>query len=150
MATYDSNPVPTASLRGDYRRADLEFHNVDQAVPSYEARIFVDNQEADPETPLTEENRYLGSFFVFGKFECWGEPGHCDEPTRTKFDRRRNPTRYAKIRVRTADGLVARLARDRDELTLNVVVVLPAHPDYASLDPADALRFGRVSIVTYA
>jgi hypothetical protein len=150
MATFDSNPIPTAALRTGYRRADVVFHEVDQAVPSYQARVFADNPEADAETALTEQNRYLGSFFVFGKFECWGDEGHCDEPERTKFDRRRNPTRYAKFRVRTPDGALAKIASGRDELSLNVVAVLPKHPDYESVDPADALRFGRVSIVTYA
>jgi hypothetical protein len=150
MANFDSKPIPSGPLRTGYKRADVVFHEVDQAVPSYEARIFVDNPEADAQTAPTEDNRYLGSFFVFGKFECWGEEGHCDEPVRTKFDRRRNPTRYAKFRVRTRDGALAKLAAGRDELTLNIVAVLPKHPDYESVDPADALRFSRVSIVTYA
>ena len=149
MATFDSQPIPTAPLRGGYRRADLEFHGVDQAVPSYEARIFVDNTDADAETALTEENRYLGSFFVFGKSECWGQEGHCDEPPRSKFDRRRDPTRYAKIRVRTPDGLLPRLAEANDELTINVVAVLPRHRGYERFDAREALRFRRVSIITY-
>ena len=148
MATFDSRPFSAQPLRAGYRRADLEFHGVDQAVPSYEARIFVDNPEADAGTPLSEDNRYLGSFFVFGKFECWGDEGHCEEPVRTKFDRRRNPTRYAKIRVRTPEGRLAKVAAEADELTLNIVAVLPRHRDYESLDPADALRFSRASIIT--
>ena len=149
MATFDSKPIEAAALRTRYRRADLEFHGVDQAVPSYEARIFVNNADATAETETTEENRYLASFFVFGKSECWGEEGHCDQPVRKDFDRRRDPTRYAKIRVRTPEGVLARLADAGDELTINVVAVLPAHAGYERFDPTDALRFSRVSIVTY-
>ena len=53
--------------------------------------------------------------------------------------------------MRTPDGLVRRLAGEADgELTLNVVAVLPAREDYKDYDPADVLRFERLSIVTYA
>ena len=153
MATFDSKPFPTGQLRQPYRRADVELHGVDQAVPSYEGRIFLDNPEADRETAPTPENRYLGSFFVFGKVECWGDDeSHCREPDeRRKFDRRRNPTRWAKVRVRTPDGLLSRLLEQADdEVTLNLVAVVPDREDYRRFGPADVLRFERISIVTYA
>lgn len=151
MATFDSKPFPAASLRTGYRRADIELHGIDQAVPSYEGRIFLDNPKASDKTRLTASNRYLGSFSVFGKLDCWGEEGHCDEPAGGKFDRRRSPTRYAKIRVRTPDGRLAELAsKADDQVTLNIAVVLPQHPEYKRFEPAEILRFSRLAIVTYA
>lgn len=151
MATFDSNPFPVGVLREGYRRADLEFHGVDQAVPSYEARVFLNNPGADAHTAKEEDSGYLGSFFVFGKVECWGEEGHCEEPERRKFDRRRNPTRWAKFRVTVPEGRLQRLiARgEGDEMTVNVVAVLPDREDYRQYDPADVVKFRRLSIITY-
>ncbi len=150
MATFDSQPIPTAGLRMGYRRADVELHGVDQAVPSYEGRVFVGNAEADEATARNEENGYLGSFFVFGKLECWGEEGHCEPPERVAFDRRRDPTRWAKVRVRVPDGRLARVLEGAgDEAALSIVAVVPPHADYERVRPADVLRFERLSIVTY-
>jgi hypothetical protein len=127
-------------------------HGVDLAVPSYEGRIFLDNPGADASTPLTDDERYVGSFHVFGKVDCWGEDDeHCAPATRRGFDRRRPPNRLAKVRLRTREGLLrGLLERLGDEATLNVVAVLPPHPDYRERTPEDALRFERIAIVTYA
>jgi hypothetical protein len=151
MATFDSKPFARQPLATAYARADIEVHGVDQAVPSYEGRIFLNNAEADAETARDAAHGYLGSFFVFGKVECWGEEGHCDEPDRREFDRRRNPTRYAKFRVKIPEGALARRLEDAgDEVTLSVVAVLPEREEYKRFDPVDVLRFERLSIVTYA
>jgi hypothetical protein len=152
MATFDSAAFARATLLESYTRADVELHRVDLAVPSYEGRVFLNRPDADRDTPLDPGTGYLGSFSVFGKVECWGDSDdHCAQPDGGRFDRRRSPTRYAKIRVRTPDGLMRRLAGEADgELTLNVVAVLPAREDYKAYDPADVLRFERLAIVTYA
>ena len=151
MATFDSDSFSGAALAGGYRRADIQLHGVDQAVPSYEGRVFLNRPDADPRTELDPERGYLGSFFVFGKVHCWGEEGHCEVPERRGFDRRRDPTRFAKVRVRIADGLLPRLVERADgELTLNVVAVIPEREDYRDFRPEDVLRFDRLSIVTYA
>jgi tyrosinase len=143
----DSDPFETAPLRHAFARADVELHRVDQVVPSFEGRLFVGNPEAGPETPLEDGSGYLGSFYIFGKVDCWGdEETHCDEPAPRKFDHRRPPNRYAKIRVRTRDGVLQRAAAGADALSLRIVTVLPAASD---TNPADVLRFDRVSIVTY-
>lgn len=148
MAAFASSGFAAAALRGGYRRADVELHRVDLAVPSYEGRIFVDRPEADRETPLDTEHGYLGSFFVFGKRDCWGEDEeHCAEPTTRPFDHRRPPNRYAKIRVRIRDGALQELATRADgELTLHVVAAVTGDETPAG----DILRFDRLSIVTYA
>jgi hypothetical protein len=151
MATFDSGAFSPGQLLAAHQRADIEFHGVDQAVPSYEARVFLNRPEADRDTPLDHDAGYLGSYFIFGKVDCWGEDeDHCADPSSRKFDRRRSPTRYAKVRVRTPEGLLRRLAEQAEgELTLNVVAVIPEREDYAKYTPEDVLRFDRASIVTY-
>lgn len=152
MATYDSDKFPLEQLRAPHKRADVELHGVDQAVPSYQGHVFLNQPDAGPDTPLDSENGYLGSFSIFGKVECWGEDeGHCAAPAGRKFDGRQPPQRYAKVRVRTPDGLLARLAGavEGDEATLNVVAVLPDGDAYQDRKPEEALRFERLAIVTY-
>lgn len=152
MASFDSDSFAADRLRGGYKRADVELHGVDQVVPSYEGRIFVNRPDADRETPTDTANGYLGSFFVFGKGECWGDDeDHCAPPAGRKFDRRRSPTRYAKVRVRTPEGLLAELAsRAEGDLTLNLVAVMPEGEGEPEHSPDEALRFDRLAIVTYA
>jgi hypothetical protein len=150
MANFVSDPFPTEGLTGLFRRADVELHGVDQAVPSYEGRIFFNNPEANARTALDDSQGYLGSFFVFGKVECWGEEGHCDDVGDRKFDHRRNPTRYAKTRVTVPRDRLARLVQDADgEATLSIVVVMPPLQRYESFDRAEILSFRRLSLVTY-
>jgi hypothetical protein len=148
MAAFASSGFAAAALRGGYRRADVELHRVDLAVPSYEGRVFLDRPDADRDTPLDAEHGYLGSFFVFGKEECWGEDDeHCAEPTGRPFDHRRPSNRYAKIRVRIRDGVLQQLtARADGDVTLQVVAVVAG----GETPQRDVLRFDRLSIVTYA
>jgi hypothetical protein len=152
MATFDSGRFSAELLRSAHRRADVELHRVDQAVPSYEGRVFLNRPDATRETRLDPAEGFVGSFFVFGKGECWGDDdAHCAEPSDRKFDRRRAPTRYAKVRVRTPEGLIRRLAGEAEgELTLNIVAVVPRYQEGERHPAEDVLRFERVSIVTYA
>jgi hypothetical protein len=52
------------------RRLDLVFAGVDQAGPSFEARVFLNKPDADESTPQTPQMGYAGSFHVYG----YGEP----------------------------------------------------------------------------
>lgn len=149
MPDFVSGPFPTSALRAEPRRVDVELHGVDQAVPSYEGRLFLGNEDAARETPLTEEEGFLGSFFIFGKVECWGEDeGHCHPASDRKFDRRRPPGRHAKVRVTVPADRVARLVeRTGGEATLSIVAVATARPGET---PDTAVRFDRLSFITYA
>jgi len=151
MATFDSESFPAQPLLDDYARADVELHGVDLAVPSYEGRVFLNRPDADRDTPLDRDGGYLGSFFIFGKVNCWGDDdAHCTPASGRKFDRRRNPTRYAKVRVRTPEGLLRQLVEQAGgDVSLNVVAVIPDREDYARYSPEDVLSFSRASIVTY-
>jgi hypothetical protein len=140
-----------APLDAPHATADIELHGVDQVVPTFEGRIFAGNIEADADTPKDPDKGFVGSFTVFGKFECWGDDeSHCREPEhRRKFDRRRVRLSRAKITVPLDTQLAARHA-DGDRLRLTIVPVLGNSPSYEGLDPAEALSYERISIVTYA
>jgi hypothetical protein len=78
MADFVSNPLTvTLQAPGEpFQRADLEFHVVDHAKASFEARLFINNPEAGTDTPTTDES-YAGSFWIFGHGGCAGDEGHC-------------------------------------------------------------------------
>jgi hypothetical protein len=148
VADFTSDRFPREALLGRYKRADLELHGVDHTAPSYEGRVFLNNPEADETTERTADNGYLGAFHVFGKAGCWGEEGHCDEPAeRRKFDRRRNPTRYAKVRLTLPDNLRDLVGEREGELTLSLVAAVPGGQQTETADAV--LRVKRISIITY-
>lgn len=150
MATFVSAPFSIDALVGDFSRADVELHGVDQAVPSYEASVFLNNPDADEHTARDESSGYLGSFVVFGKGGCWGEEGHCDVRPSRKFDRRRDPTRFAKVRITVPEGRLARLLEgiEGHAATVSIVAIVPASDDEEH-EPSEVLAFERLSIVTY-
>jgi len=152
MPDFTSEPFIFTPTLGAARRVDVELHQVDQAVPSYEGRLFLDNQHADRETARTAEEGYLGSYFVFGKVECWGEDeGHCHPRSNRKFDRRRPPGRHMKVRVTVPPqrvvALAQRAARAGGQVTLSVVAVQTSGDAESR---SDVLRFGRLSLIAYA
>ena len=76
-----SVPVETAGVGSDFERADIVFEGVEQAGGSFEARVFLNNPEADASTPMTPEHGYAGSFHVYGYGRYPGEPGPAGRPT---------------------------------------------------------------------
>jgi hypothetical protein len=59
-------PIPEAGRALPLERADLVVDGLDQAGPSFEARVFVDNPGADEHTPPDPANGYVGSIHVYG------------------------------------------------------------------------------------
>ena len=74
-------PVDTGERGSDFERADIVFEGVEQAGGSFEARVFLNNPEADASTPKTPEHGYAGSFHVYGYGRYPGEPGPPGSPT---------------------------------------------------------------------
>ena len=54
------------AARQKFQRAAIRIHGVDQSGASFEGRVFLNNPKATIDTPLTEENGYVGSFHVYG------------------------------------------------------------------------------------
>jgi hypothetical protein len=62
----------------NFQRADVLIHGVDQSGESFEGRVFLNNPDANIETPTDPEHGYAGSFSVYG-YGLW--PGNPDNST---------------------------------------------------------------------
>jgi hypothetical protein len=139
--TYHSPPIPlpaTSSLKG-VSRAQFEFHGVDLAGPSFEARVFLNNPAAGPHTPTTPENGYVGSFHVYG----YGMSSFGDLLTPG------SPSPQARVpTVRTVDATaMLRRATDGGPVQVSVVPVFPG-ATAAEPDLGDVLGIQSVSVRT--
>jgi hypothetical protein len=99
---------------------ELVFSGVEQAGPSFEARVFLNNPDADETTPLTPEMGYAGTFHVYG----YGEPL---PPAILEAKRRRargDPPLAPIEKHVQADEATVRIALERSgELTVTVVPI---------------------------
>ena len=75
-----SVPVDAGGKGSDFERADIVFDGVEHAGGSFEARVFLNNPEADASTPMTPEHGYAGSFHVYGYGRYPGEPDPAGGP----------------------------------------------------------------------
>ena len=66
----------------------IEFYGLDSTGPTYTGRVFLNNPNADENTPLNEANGYVGSYYIFGHDGCWGDMGHCDPKIQREYDPR--------------------------------------------------------------
>jgi hypothetical protein len=136
-----------------FTRADLEFRGVDHSGPSYEARIFLNNPGAGPDTPRDASEGYAGSFYIFGHGGCFGEVGHCDIPKglRGPFDKRPpHPLAPYFKPVIVTDALKRALQTSRArKLSVTVVSIVPESQVSRAPTAKDPLRFESVSLLTY-
>jgi hypothetical protein len=136
-----------------FTRADLEFRGVDHSGPSYEARLFLDNRQANDDTRRDISDGYAGSFWVFGHGGCFGELGHCDIPDepRGPYDKRPpHPlTPHFKTVIVTEALKRAMQTSVGETLALTIVTVVPDN-QYSRIElDKDPLRFESVSLLTY-
>ena len=153
MADFVSNPLTvTLQAPGEpFQRADLEFHGVDHAKASFEARLFINNPEAGPDTPMTDES-YAGSFWIFGHGGCAGDEGHCEPPReRRPFDFRPHHQLIPVSKRVMITGKLRALVQPGAQFTVRVVPYV--RPDSAERLPAnlvtDLLQFDRAALITY-
>ena len=116
---FTSAPIRVhTGLRGrDFQRADIIFEGVDQSGPSFEARVFLNNPDANHETEMTPENGYAGSFHVYG-YGVW--PGDLTADDSPPSDSRKPRAPITKYIVAT-DSLRTALA-EGDNVTATVVL----------------------------
>ncbi len=137
------------SLTDDVTRADIEFHGLDEAEASYEGRVFVNNPEANEDTPPTPENGYAGSFFVFGVHGGHhGDGGHGEgHASLLAHDPRRSHAAAGRMVV-TATDLLKRAMNAGQDVTVTVVPVnvLTMSEEGGT---RDVVKFDRLSIVGY-
>ncbi|MGY1636844.1 hypothetical protein ACI78V_09340 [Geodermatophilus sp. SYSU D00742] len=155
MEIYTSPPldlvVPStaaAAERPSFDRADLIFHEVDHSGPSFTARVYVDNPEANADTPTTAEAGYAGCFTIFGHGGCVGtDDGHCNPKARTvdEFDMRMPHPLLPQTKVVTITEALRRLG----PVSQVTVTVVPVVPGQSAPELTDALEFGTVRLATY-
>ena len=121
MRSHSARPIPAAAFEEE---PELVFRGVEQAGPSFEGRVFLNNPDADETTPLSAEAGYAGSFHVYG----YGIPAP-PEMTEARSARKPGDPPVAPIEKQLRpDGEALRLALEgADELTVTVVPV-PVDP----------------------
>jgi tyrosinase len=151
---YLSDPIltPAPEQAAIFARAELVFYGVDHSGPSFEARVFVDNENATPETP-EEDPSYVGSFRIFGHGGCFGEEGHCDVPRgpQDAFDLRLPHQQLPHTKtVGITEFLRERLLQhDSAPMTVKVVLVARGWPSDQEGATGNLLSFERLALVTY-
>jgi hypothetical protein len=153
MAVFVPNPLTvTLDAPGEpYERADLEFHGVDHAKASFEARLFIDNPGAGPDTPSTDES-YAGSFWIFGHGGCAGDEGHCEPPReRRPYDFRPDHQLIPVSKRVMITGKLRALVKPGEQFTVRIVPYI--RPESAERLPVnlvtDVLHVDRVALLTY-
>lgn len=140
--------ISAPALKGDYKRADIEFHGVDHSGASFEARVFLNDPGANEHTPTTLDTGYAGAFHIFGHGGCYGDAGHCKitgEP-RAYDPRPSHPLAPTQKKVIATEALRHASAQGPD-MTITIVPVITSLTEKCDLD--DVLKFDHINIVTY-
>ena len=151
MGTVTANRYVSAEfsweqLDRDFYRADIVFHNVDHSEASFDARVYLNNPEADEKTGVASETGYAGTFHIFGHGGCYGDEGHCDITGRRMYDPRPAHALAPGRKVVIATDAVRRAMRAGPAVTVTVVPVVTATTPKCS---GDVLKFDRLEVVTY-
>lgn len=136
MAAYTVYAVPVSVPPSG--PVDLVFGGIDQAGPSFEGRVFLNNPDADERTAPTRESGYLGAFHVYG-YGAPAPPAIADKLSRSPS---RRPIAPIEKRLRTDGAALWSAVGDADELSVTVVPV-PVDPG----GPTPDRPFERVAIV---
>jgi tyrosinase len=135
-------------LGKNFYRADLEFHGVDHSGASYVGHVFINNPEADENTPQTPKNGYVGSYSIFGHGRCFGDEGHCEmRKERLPFDYRpSHPLTPAYKRVIITAETLKKIAKESDQFVVSIVPILAGGSKIAD---NNVVKLDRISLVTY-
>ena len=145
-----TTPLPVANVPPQFVRADLEFIDVDHSGPSYEARVFVNNPNADINTPPTEASGFAGCFNVFGHGGCFGDLGHCDIPQKPddSFDPRLSHPLLPMKKVVIATAAIRKALVQRADINVTVVPIIKSWTEKTELNEA-VLKFDHINLITY-
>jgi len=143
-----TTPLPVSNVPAEFVRADLEFIGVDHSGPSFEARVFVNNPNADINTPPTEAYGYAGCFNVFGHGGCFGDVGHCDvSQKQDNFDPRPSSPLLPMKKVVIATSAIRNALARRADINVTVVPIIKSWTEKTELD--NVLKFDHINLITY-
>lgn len=143
---YVSAELSLGRLDRDFYRADIVFHNVDHSEASFDARVYLNNLDADEKTGVASETGYAGTFHIFGHGGCYGDEGHCDITDRRMYDPRPAHPLTSGRKVVIATDAVRRAMQEGPTATVTVVPVVTATTQKCN---GDVLKFDRLEVVTY-
>ncbi len=144
----DAVNITESVIPTQFSRADIEFHEVDHSGASFEARVFLNNSNADENTPKTEAEGYAGSFYILGHGGCFGDVGHCEiTEKRGAYDPRPSHPLTPEKKVLIATEAVKRAAQQGSEMTVTVVPIITSLTEKCDLE--DVLKFDKIKLVTY-
>lgn len=144
---FKAPALDTSTLGTDFTRGDIELIGVDHAGSSYEGRVFLNNPDADAQTPRAPSTGYAGSYFIFGHGGCLGDVGHCDVVDRDPYDPRPGHplTRARKVLIASEE---LRGVLSADKLTVTIVpVILSVGPQPG--DDENIVKVDEIRVVTY-
>ncbi len=132
-------------------KTTLEFHGINHSGPSYEARIFLNNKNANEKTAKTEKNGYAGSFYIFGHGgKCYGGPGHCRIPPKDiadPYDNRRSHPLTPTFRYVTITKQLQKIAKKANKISVTVVPIPRSYNEMADFE--NLLQFEKLSLIIY-
>jgi hypothetical protein len=148
-AVYKSpRTLSVEQIPAQFSRADLEFIGIDHSGASYEARVYVNNPNADADTPATEANGYAGSYYIFGHGGCFGDVGHCEIPQKQdSFDIRPSHALEPIRKVVIATDAIKNAAAQGSQINVTVVPVILSWTDKTDL--TDVMKFDHINLITY-
>lgn len=144
-----TTPLPVSNVPEQFARADLEFIDVDHAGPSFEGRVFVNNPNANINTPPDEANGFAGCFNVFGHGGCFGDVGHCDviEKGKDNFDPRLSHPLVPMKKVVIATSAIRKAVAERADIHVTVVPIIKSWTE--KTEGNDILKFDHINLITY-
>ena len=135
-------------MRGSFKRAQLDFHQLRPPKDSHEIRVFFNNPQADDATDMSDPS-FGGRMVLFGHGHCHGAKGHCNPALAQRDDydlRAKHPLRFehTKYTIDVTRGLRRLLhgqpvSVDVTFVTLNLEGKAVAH---------DTVRYRGVSLST--
>lgn len=145
---YVSSKIPVDALKKTFRRADLIFDGVDHSGASYEARVFLNNPQANAKTPTNGQHGYAGTFHIFGHGGCFGDVGHCEVRgvPRPYDPRPAHPLTPARKVLIATEALRKAVSKGKP-MTVTVVPIVRAGTDLCDFD--DVFKFDKLSVLTY-
>ena len=142
-------PISVWSVPEEFVRADLEFIDVDHSGPSFEARVFVNNPNANISTPPADSYGFAGCFNVFGHGGCFGDAGHCEvhEKHENGFDPRPSHPLIPMKKVVIATGAIRKAVAERADIHVTVVPIIKSWTEKTEVN--DVLIFDHINLITY-